>query len=909
MAEKVPTNPTPQFLNAPGDVYDLGDKPTIQRYPLLYSPKSTSQLNTARLPPLAAMRDMDLAYREQALSTETLARETLSLLLFLAIVAHLLAWGMVLLDQLIPITWAYALAMSVGGAATVTLVLTRRATALGIVWRLGGPLAFAALAHLLSFILPSRLLGSLILAGLTFGAFAVEGAAPCRFYQAWLTTHPRLRPETRATLQPAGGAPDYRLLAIVLAIAVGVPMLSASAAIVSLYVLAFSRLAPHRFGLRLVPVAREVLVQFLHYGAQSTHAPGIWQAPTTLRRRIATVCLLLLPLFVTLAEALCLYAPNDILWFGASGHYTAAALRELLHDSPVRWLEVFFYLLRDGSPLWVFILPVALIIALTLPLVLLLAVYARPLLEAAEQRDRIEGVRNADGTWTSGLDEDGRTEWQWYVDRLRISPHVAPDPLGGTVHEAHHLFLGVEPNFKFPVLLDRDVLHEHAYICGETGSGKTSLGVMPLVLQLLRGGEPRDGQHGPPRPPMVILDLKGDPAFFHTLREECATLKIPFRFFTPEKDRASHYFNPFTSLKTTSRSLPQLCQLILDSLALSHGEGYGRSYYSRQSRYALLSVLQKNPNIDSFDALYKELEALKREKKDVFELISTIHALTFYPQLLTTAATPPAADSVIDMARVLEERQVVYFWLPAALESISVREIGKLALYALLTAAIDRQRAGAEERKALLVIDEFQRLAGENFKIILEQARSFGVAAMLANQTQADLDTPSGDLRPTVRTNTRLKLYFSVSEPTEVRALMEMSGEEVALMSSFTSGYSPQGSTSSATWAEIVKPRLTRNDIIGATDHPLHAIAQISRGSGYSQFGGLPIPVRTTWPLTRDTYDARATAAWPTPTPHLSVGTKAVDTIERERVEEAAAVAAAQKAKLQKLLASKAEKS
>ena len=63
--------------------------------------------------------------------------------------------------------------------------------------------------------------------------------------------------------------------------------------------------------------------------------------------------------------------------------------------------------------------------------------------------------------------------------------------------------------------------------------------------------------------------------------------------------------------------------------------------------------------------------------------------------------------------------------------------------------------------------------------------------------------------------------------------------------------------------AESLKKRLTANDIIAISDHPLDSIIQISRGSGYSQFGGLPIPIRSTYALHWDQYQARENMDWP----------------------------------------------
>ena len=107
----------------------------------------------------------------------------------------------------------------------------------------------------------------------------------------------------------------------------------------------------------------------------------------------------------------------------------------------------------------------------------------------------------------------------------------------------------------------------------------------------------------------------------------------------------------------------------------------------------------------------------KSEFRDAFELISVIESLTHYPQLVTTKEqdkTP--SEHVIQVSRVLENREVVYFWLPTALESVSVREVGKLVLFNLRTSAQDRQNQGLELRRVFLLMDECQKLAGENFQ-------------------------------------------------------------------------------------------------------------------------------------------------------------------------------------------------
>ena len=154
-----------------------------------------------------------------------------------------------------------------------------------------------------------------------------------------------------------------------------------------------------------------------------------------------------------------------------------------------------------------------------------------------------------------------------------------------------------------------------------------------------------------------------------------------------------------------------------------------------------------------------------------FQLLATIQALLEYPQLHTTAEIERKhPEQVIHMPRVLERRQVVYFWLlPTIQESISVREAGQLALYALpLRGNRPAARRPCDVRAKL----SRDRRISEHRQCWLQAHSSASSAvrrrAILANQTPGDLLTPDCDLRPAVRTNTRLKLYFAISDPKDI---------------------------------------------------------------------------------------------------------------------------------------------
>jgi hypothetical protein len=118
-----------------------------------------------------------------------------------------------------------------------------------------------------------------------------------------------------------------------------------------------------------------------------------------------------------------------------------------------------------------------------------------------------------------------------------------------------------------------------------------------------------------------------------------------------------------------------------------------------------------------------------------------------------------------------------------------------------------------------------------------------------------------------VRTNTRVKLSFSVPEPEELKTLSFLSGETIVEMSSRSVSKSMESTfgerTETIAFQERFHPRLTPQDIQRHSDNPLEFITHVSRGSGLSQFGGLPIAVRALRPMSRHKYEAITALPWP----------------------------------------------
>lgn len=907
----------------------------VERYAIDYSQKSGCDVVHDRLPAQAELKGMDLAFRERPLPGQVLRKYTQQWML--SIMAAVLLVGFVLgvILPLMRIGVIFLLPASIAIGIVVAFAFMIRRVRFGVIAKVlyVPPLVIIAIS-ILGWLMVLRIPFLFISVGIALYSLKRHGRAIFSFYESWLLTEPCIKPRIRSRHEQDGNLSPSMLLAgfiLVEATAVGfydhtIALAIAGITLIVVFIGQAIWLSGNGGYRRFYRHVMSVMSQYLTYGVQTSGAPGVWHPDETVEKRRRNLLLMLSSSVLALTYALDGFMAIELL-FAMQLEYFGAEEIALSRNaeswvvgpfSTMGWTYYVIETFRETSQ-WqvVFAFPAALLISMIICPLFFLTTFGFPMYRSMKLYEVIG----------KNLALENRPEWQWYIDRMRSSKHRTRDPVTGQTNlESEHLFLGVEPVAHHPVLLDKKILAEHAYILGESGSGKTSMGVMPILLQLIRGDTPGAGQPnefgrakiqvaescqscgatikvwGParrqtfkcpkcqaevqidfgksarrnpanPPPPIVIIDLKGDPALFHTTRAE-AEARSPgsFRWFTPEKGFSSHVFNPFEDFATANRSVQQVCELFLESLGLAHGDGYGRSYFTRQNRVALLEALKSEPQPRSFEDLMQRLVELQRLRPDDFsdiaELTSTIRVLMEYPQLaLGHKLEKP--EQAIHMPAVLEHQQVVYFWLPAALESVSVREMAKLALYSFLSAAIARQRSGQEVRQSYLIIDEFQRIVGDNFRIVLEQARSFGIGVILANQTRSDLLTPTTDLRPTVNTNTRLKMIFSMSDPNEIKDLRSVSGEEMIEFMSTSTSFTTNdrgggGTTVSVSAQNSIQPRLSTNEILASSDHPLDFIMQVSRSSGYTQYGGLPVRVRTNFPISASLYQHRNTReSWP----------------------------------------------
>ena len=467
------------------------------------------------------------------------------------------------------------------------------------------------------------------------------------------------------------------------------------------------------------------------------------------------------------------------------------------------------------------------------------------------------------------------TSWDNRIERIIRSND--PD-------EREHFYLGASLEGDYPVLLHEKLLQSHAHILGDTGSGKTAIGIAPLITQLIAREDAS----------VLIIDLKGDMPLFAAAREEASVAGIPFKWFTNVTDRSSFVFNPLRQSHVKTMTTNQLTQGILQALSLEYGEDYGRGYFSALNELVLATYMKHHRrHIGSFKELhgYVSDQNAYRNLGSADDWEKTRHLAGIVDRLAQVVPLnvawdpkdkkpPPHIREQIDMPSMLREKQVIYFYLSSAQERTTVPKIAKLALFSLLTAA--SRRGKGEKNRVYVFVDEFQRVISENISIFLEQARSMKLHFMLANQTIGQLGQNGVDLTDLVESCTAYKQSFRATDEKSIKRLIETSGEAVYHSLSWTQllndafdetdddylsltnarRQSPTGYVQ-AKVTETAGPRLEKNTIIEVSALPLASFVRFSQSSVYTQNSGYTTPIISEFHITKTLYQRREEMDWP----------------------------------------------
>lgn len=453
--------------------------------------------------------------------------------------------------------------------------------------------------------------------------------------------------------------------------------------------------------------------------------------------------------------------------------------------------------------------------------------------------------------------------WSSVVAQMRISN----DPI-----EKESLFMGNIVSDGSPLLVPRVILKEHAHFLGDTGSGKTSKGLAPMIEQLVGRGDCS----------VIFVDLKADTAEpLATLHQAAAEGRkrsgqpIPVKHFTNQIGMSTFAFNPFSQKGWNNLTLAVKADLLTNAMGLQYGVGYGESFFATANTAVLHEALKRNPHARSFRELAETIGGLILDTKSALHVDirkAGLHVNEVAKRLASFEAlnvvagdqhAPEVTQQAIELSDYFSQPEIGYFHLSSIIAPGASADIARLVTNLLLAASTPAKRLVP----VYLVIDEFQRMVANNVEAVFQLARSMGVSVILANQTLQDLKTSSVDLIAAIEANCRYRQWFSVSSTADREALMGVGGETVELFGTQTITQTGTDVSTGTSVSEQLQPRLSNNDISLASDHPSRSLVRISRGEGYAQYGGFIVEVESHFHITPEEYRRRKEFPWPTNVP------------------------------------------
>lgn len=436
--------------------------------------------------------------------------------------------------------------------------------------------------------------------------------------------------------------------------------------------------------------------------------------------------------------------------------------------------------------------------------------------------------------------------------------------------ERDSVFLGRVVADGSPVLVPRSVFRQHAHGLGDSGGGKTSLFLCPVIEQLASNGDCS----------VIVLDLKADSLELlasqqnavETARREWSKW-LPVKVFSNQFDRPTFAFNPMTQPFWSKLNRITKTDILCGATGLTYGSDYGEGFYSSANAANVYYALKTFPHIRTFRELATALghvivsakkhelnPEIRRAGVHVHEVMKRLAACEPLNVTESNGHDPTVVDNAIDLMQVFQQPQMLYFHLSATLSPSCAPEIARLVNYMLLAAATKSVR----RHPVYLVIDEFQRMVAANLEYMLQLARSLGVGIILANQSMEDLKKSRTNLIPAIEANCRLRQWFAVSCIEDQERLCKSSGLTVDTIRGRTVTVNSDGKRSvSNTETEKIINRIEQHEVLLTTDHPFRSFLRISRGDGYAQYGGMPVTIESSYHISETEYSLRKTMPWP----------------------------------------------
>ena len=276
--------------------------------------------------------------------------------------------------------------------------------------------------------------------------------------------------------------------------------------------------------------------------------------------------------------------------------------------------------------------------------------------------------------------------WDMVVDRVRQSSNEL---------ETNSYFWGFVEADNSPILIERSLFAQPVHFLGNSGSGKTAVGLAPNIEQTIRFGDTS----------AFVIDLKADSRELlatcmvaRDKHKELTGIELPIRIFTLEQGDMCHAFNPFTNPGWRNLSLSDRSSIICASLGLFYGFDYARQYFSAENADVVDECFNANPSIESFQELLETLfdliedrNSYMSEKKrssyvHVVQILSKLASCNMLNVTSNTGASQEVLDSQINLSEAFERPGIYYFHLPSITSPILAPSVARIVAQFLIVA-------------------------------------------------------------------------------------------------------------------------------------------------------------------------------------------------------------------------------
>jgi hypothetical protein len=181
-----------------------------------------------------------------------------------------------------------------------------------------------------------------------------------------------------------------------------------------------------------------------------------------------------------------------------------------------------------------------------------------------------------------------------------------------------------------------------------------------------------------------------------------------------------------------------------------------------------------------------------------------------------------------------------------------------------------------DQNRVYFFIDEMQQIISDGIKLVFEQFRDLGGTIIAAHQTAGQLRRQGTDLGDTIDSCTAVKQVLRASDLNSLERLEKLSGLKRETAATWYQPYERGSGDLTERYEEIHanegmvrvserdRVRFDREAIQAISSRRESSLVRFTFGSGYTQFAGRSIPMKSQYHITHDQFLERRRKAWRT---------------------------------------------